>query len=284
MNWFIFSLLGAVFMTAYALAIRLFLKDKGDARTFTFITTLFGGLVLLFFLPFEKIIYIFNFQIITVLILLSFAFAIVDLLFIRGRQLEEVSVVSILVQLGNFWALIGGAIILKETITVSKIIAVSLIVFGSILLIWQRQKIILSKGKYFIILASILFTLSSFVDKKMSAYFSASLYKAILFFIEAVILFLLFLPGKFRAIKEEFKLQGKAIIFVGPLLSLAMFFLVKAFQAGGEASKVLPVFSLSLAFSVLAGIIFLKERKNIPKKIIAMILVFIGTLLLQIFQ
>jgi len=270
-------------MTAYALSIRLLLKDKGDSKTFTFITTLFGGIAILFLLPFEKITYLFNFQIIIVLLLLSFSFAVTDLLFIRGRQLEEVSIVSILVQLGNFWALVGGTLIFKEALTMSKIVAVSIIVLGSILLIWHKQKITLTKGKYFIILATILFTLSSFVDKKMSIYFSASLYKGLLFIIEAIILFLFFLPKKFQAIKNEFELHGKVIIIVGPLLSLAMFFLIKAFQSGGEASKVLPVFSLSLAFSVLAGIIFLKERENIPKKIIAMILVLIGTVLLQVF-
>ena len=238
-------------MTVYALSIRLLLKDKGDSKTFTFITTLFGGIVILFLLPFEKISYVFNFQIIIVLLLLSFAFAITDLLFIRGRQLEEVSNVSILVQLGNFWSLIGGAIIFKEVLTMSKLIAVGLIVLGSILLVWHKQKIKLTRGKYLIILATLLFTLCSFVDKKLSSYFSASLYKGLLFISEAMILFL--------------------------------FFLIKAFQAGGEASKVLPVFSLSLVFSVLAGIIFLKEREHIIKKIVSMILVLIGVFLLQMF-
>ena len=59
-------------MTAYALFIRILLKDKGDSQTFTFITTLFGGIAILFLLPFEKITYVFNFRIILVLLLLAF--------------------------------------------------------------------------------------------------------------------------------------------------------------------------------------------------------------------
>ncbi len=270
-------------MTAYGLAIRILLHGRGDAKAFTFITTFFGGLAVLLVLPFEKISYLFNPQVIFVLIILPLSYAATDLLFIRGRQLEEVSVVSILVQLSNFWALLGGAFIFKEILTVSKIVGVSLIVLGSILLIWQGQRINLSKGKILILLAALLFSINSFVDKEMGKYFSASLYRSIMFFLEAMALFVFFLPGKVQAVKKEFKLQGKAIIFVGPLLSLSMFCLLKAFQVGGEASRVLPAFSLSLAFSVIAGIIFLKERDFLFKKIAALILVLAGTCLLQAF-
>lgn len=280
--WFVYSLLGAILMTAYGLAIRLFLKDKGDSKTFTFITTLFGGIVILLLLPLEKITYLFNIQLIIIFLFLSLSYAITDLLFIRGRQLEEVSIVSILGQLSNFWALIGGTLIFKEALTLPKIIGVSLIVVGNISLVLRKQSISLSKGKCLILLATILFTINSFVDKKLSLYFSASLYKGILFILEAIMLFVFFLPQKIKAIKKEFKIQGRAIIIVGPLLSLAVFFLMKAFQSGGEASRVLPVFGLSLVFSVMAGILFLNEKGDLLKKIVAMILVLIGTYVLQL--
>ena len=282
MSWFIFSLLGAICMTAYGLAIRLFLKDKGDSKTFTFITTLFGGLALLLLLPFEKLKYLFTPQIIFVLLFLSLLYALTDLSFIRGRQLEEVSIVSILVQLGNFWALIGGALFLKEPLTFYKILGVGLIILGSVLLVWHKQKISLSKGKYYVIIGTILFTINSFADKVFSPYFSASLYKAILFMLEALMLFTFFLPNRITSIKKEFKRQGKTIIFVRPFLSLAVFFLFRAFQAGGEASKVLPVYSLSLVFSVIAGVLFLNEKDNFLKKLTAMVLVLIGTYVLQL--
>lgn len=269
-------------MTAYGLAIRLFLKDKGDSKTFTFITTLFGGIALLLLLPFEQLKYLLTPQVIIVLLLLSLCYALTDLSFIRGRQLEEVSIVSILVQLGNFWALVGGTLIFKETLTFNKILGVGLIVLGSILLVWHKQKITMSKGKYLVILGTILFTINSFADKVFSPYFSASLYKAIIFILEALMLFTFFLPHRITAVKKEFKIQGKTIIFVGPFLSLAVFFLFRAFQTGGEASKVLPVYSLSLVFSVIAGILFLNEKSNLTKKIIAMVLVLVGTYILQL--
>ncbi len=283
MTWFIYSLLGAVLMSAYSLSIRLLLKDKGDAGTFTFITTFFGGLAIIFLLPFEKIRYFFNIPILIAFIALPFLYALTDLLFIRGRQLEEVSIVSILIQLGNFWSLMGGTLIFKESLTTNKIIGVGLIIIGSILLIWHKQKIRLSKGKYLIILATILFTANAFASKEMVNYFSTSLYIFIAFLLEALVLFVFFLPGKYQAIKKEFKVQGKTIILVGPLLSLAVFCLLRAFQVGGEASRVLPVYSLSLVFSVLAGTILLGEKGNFIKKLIAMSLAFAGTYFLQVF-
>lgn len=282
MTWFIYSLLGAILMTAYGLSIRLLLKDRGDARTFTFITTFFGGISVLFLLPFEKLTLVFDPRMLIIPVLLAGSYALTDFSFISGRQLEEVSVVSILVQLGNFWALLGGSIIFKEVLTLNKLAGVSLIVLGSVILVWQKTRIILSKGKYYILLGTLLFTINSLVDKSLSRYFSASLYKGVLLLLEALVLFTFFLPQKFKAISAEFKIQGKKIILVGPLLSLSLFFLMRAFQVGGEASQVLPVFSLSLAFSVLAGILFLKERNHLAKKLIAMTLVLLGTYLIQL--
>jgi drug/metabolite transporter (DMT)-like permease len=283
MGWFFYALLGALLMTAYSLSIRLLLKDRGDAKTFTFITTSFGCLALFILTLFERPVHVINLQLIGVFILLSFLFAVTDLLFIRGRQLEEVSVVSMLVQFGSLWALIGGFVFLKEPLTARKVIGVLLLIIGNFVLLFNKQKFSLSKGKYLILLATITFTISSFVDKVLSPQYSPSLYKGILFLLESLILYIFFLPNRLKSIRNEINIQGKMIYFVGPLLSFSMFFLIKAFQAGGEASKVLPVFSLSLVFSVLAGIIFLNERNNLVKKILATIIVSIGIYILQLY-
>ena len=65
------------------------------------------------------------------------------------------------------------------------------------------------------------------------------------------------------------------------MIAFAVMFLNKSFEAGGEASKALPVFSLALIFSTLAGIVFLGERGNLGRKILAMVLAFVGAYLIQ---
>ena len=66
------------------------------------------------------------------------------------------------------------------------------------------------------------------------------------------------------------------------MLALGGFFLMKAYQSGGEASRILPVFGLSYVFSSLGGIFILNEKSDIAKKIIALLLVLSGTYILQI--
>lgn len=84
-------------MTFYALSIRIFLKDKGDPRSFTLITTFFGALVLIFLVPFEKISFSSSLPILIILPILALLFSVTDLVFIIGRKLEEVSIVSLFV-------------------------------------------------------------------------------------------------------------------------------------------------------------------------------------------
>lgn len=186
--------------------------------------------------------------------------------------------------MGSIWVLFGGAVFLGETITLTKLIGIFLIIAANVLVIWQGQKIIFSKGIKFIILGTFLFSFGSLVDKSITNNFSPSLYKAVLLIFEVIFLFIFFLKDRIRSIKNEFKLQGLKIIFIGPLLSLALYFLMKAFQEGGEASRVLPIWSLSLIFSTILGIFLLNEKSNLVKKFTALVLVSIGVYLLQVFK
>ncbi|MEI6532615.1 MAG: DMT family transporter [Candidatus Roizmanbacteria bacterium] len=277
----LFALIGACFMTLYSLGIRLFLKDKGDSRSFTLILILSGTVVLCFLLPFEKIHIELSTTFLFLIIPLALLYTVVDLLFIRARQLEQVSVVSTFVQIGNIWALLGGALFFQESITVLKIISVIAIVFGNVLLSWNGKRINISKGLYLILVASFLFTLGNFIDKWYASFISPSLYKLILFIIEVIILSIFFVPNPVKSVVKEYELQGWKALFVGPFLALAVYFLVKAFESGGEASRILPIFGLAQVFAVIAGIVILGERKNCIKKILASIIVLIGAYLLN---
>jgi uncharacterized membrane protein len=53
-----------------------------------------------------------------------------------------------------------------------------------------------------------------------------------------------------------------------------------AYQSGALLSQLSPVTKLSTVVTVLLGIIFLKERDNLPRKIIATILATAGGILL----
>lgn len=268
-------------MTAYGLLIRLLLKDKGDSKIFTIITTFVGGLTLLLFIPFEPLKFQFNLSTILILIFLAALFGLTDLFFIRGRQLEEASRAVIVLQIGSVWSLLGGALFVHEPITINKIVGILFIIFGNALIVWTDKKIHFTKGALYIIIGTFLFTIGSIIDKQLISLFSPAFYKGGLFILEALILFVL-IPQSAQRIKKELKIQGKIVLVVGPVLIFALYFMMKAFLSGGEVSRILPVFSLSLVFTVIISILFLGERKNVWQKILAMIIVFIGTYFLSL--
>lgn len=163
-----------------------------------------------------------------------------------------------------------------------KVVGVFLIVAGNLIVLWRKQKLDFSKGLQMIILASFLFVTGSFVDKFMvTDILSPALYKSAIFFLASFWVFVL-VPKRVARIKKELRLQKQAVIIAGGLLGLSLYFLVKGFQTG-EASRVLPISSFSLIFSVLGGIFFLREKERMKQKILGAIVAFAGMFLLRFF-
>lgn len=276
MNWFLYSLLGAILTAVYQLLSRALLRDKGDSLAFTFVTTIFGAFVLVFFLPWERPVYSFSPFLIAVILSLALIYALDDWLFIKARQLEEASKVAIAIQSNHFWSLLGGLLIFSERLTWAKLLGVSLIVSANLAILWQSGRLRPSRGFMLGLLGVFVFVGYSFVDKALLRVFSPNFYKALLLSIESVWLFLALGRRRFGRSLSEIRLQGWSIVIVGPLLSVALLSVARAFQAGGEASRVLPVLSLSTVLVTLGGAFFLGEKGGLARKILTAFAAFVG--------
>jgi transporter family protein len=278
--WFIYAIISALFMSTYALLIRYTLKDKGDPIVFTVIIQFIISLALVALIPFENVTYSFTPTNILVLILAIIGTAILAILFTKGRQLEQASNVSIGVQVGRVWNLIGAALILGEPVTIYKIIGVGLIILGNILISWRGQKLKLTKGMLFVITGALIFATVNFGDKYLLKTFSTAFYNLLLYSVSSLLL-LGSIGFNFKKIKEEIKLHGPIVFLIGAVFALGMYFFQFALKLG-EVSRVVPANSSSIIFTVLAGIILLGERDNLLKKLMAGIIVFTGVYLLII--
>ena len=278
--WYIFAFLSAIFSTTYTLLMRTILKDKGDPKVFAVLLQFIIALTLLFLIPFEETTYLFNPTNLVILFFVILGTAVIAILFVRGRQLEEASNVPIGIQTSRVWNLIGAALILGEPITTYKILGVTLIIIGNLLVLYKGQKIKLSKGMVIIIIASLLFATINFGDKYLLRTFSTALYNFILYSVSSIILFA-FIGLDFKKIKNEYKLHGPISLLVGMVFGVNMYFFQKAIQLG-EVSRVAPINGISIIFTVLLGILLLNEKENLWKKILAAIIVFTGAYLLII--
>ncbi|MDP3093555.1 MAG: GRP family sugar transporter [bacterium] len=279
MNWFFYALLSAVFISVFSVLARVFLKGKGDAVAFVFLIDFLSAFFLIPIVFLEQKYYRLDLNLLVFIIFVTLIYAVTDILFIKARQMEEVSTVSMVVQAGLVWSLFGGAIFFRESLLLNKIAGVCLIAAGNIVALWQGQGIKLSRGLKLLFLATLLFTVSSLIDKYMVGnVFSPALYKTFTFLITSFWIFC-FMPNRVKRIKDELKLQKWTVVLTGLSFCLGIFFFIKALQVG-EASRVLPVQNISLILSVLAGIFILKEKERLWQKIVGLLVVFIGVLCL----
>lgn len=281
MNWFFYALGAAGLMAAYQVSARAFLRVSNDSSAFTFITVVLGGLTALPFLLFEEFRLSLSLPRLILLLTVGLIFAAIDLVFSRARQLEEVSRMAIAIQTGFFWNLLFGWLFFSEVLKAQKLAGVLLIGLGNLIVIWRGQRLRLTTGFSLAVLGVFLFNISSGLSKDLINDFSPVFYIAATSLLEGLIIYLfLGLKAKERIVRE-FESHQAMVLLVGPLLAYATILLNKAFESGGEFSKVLPIFSLALVFSTLGGIFFLGEKEHLYRKVGAMLLAFAGAYLIQ---
>jgi drug/metabolite transporter (DMT)-like permease len=177
--------------------------------------------------------------------------------------------------------IILGIIIFREKITHIELIGISLIMFGGALISFKKNKFKINKYIWSIMGASLFFALAMMIDVRISEQFNLAFYFFMLYLIPAVLIII----GKkitFTELKEEFFKTGnspKFFLIAGTTSSLGMLFYLLALRQG-QVSIVAPLSSITVLLNVLAGYIFLKEKKDPLKRIFAAALVIGGVFLL----
>ncbi|MCL4200109.1 DMT family transporter [Patescibacteria group bacterium] len=202
-----------------------------------------------------------------------------DYLLLVSTKYADLADTSILLPLSNFWTLLIAAIFLGETVSVQKMIAVALIIVGSMLTIMTTGKIVINRGILAITLYGICAALMNSIDKGISNAFAIPLYAAISYGASAIALFLLLGTKRVARIQEEWKLQGWWLSTIGVLWALFSFMLLSAYRHG-DVSSVVPFTRLFIVVTTFYSLIVLKERARFVQKLIGSIIVTSGAILL----
>lgn len=105
-------------------------------------------------------------------------------------------------------------------------------------------------------------------------------YVAIMSFLPGVVLILLF-PKKLKQAKKLALSKTSRLMFV-----FSLFYAIQAvtyylsYQSGAPISHLSPITKSSIILTVIFAAVFLNEKKNLPKKVLASIIVTVGVLLL----
>jgi transporter family protein len=246
---------------------------------------LFFGIAVLFLLPFALFHPSFDLSALKYGILSGFIYSISFVLYVKSLSIGEASLVGPLYNFNVFFLLILTSIFLKEPFTISKVIGLSLLVYGASFLnrqenlykslysLFKRKDTLFMMGSSFLI--AIGRTIDGFVVGKIDPLF----YCFFLYLVISVYQFFYILLRK--EVKEVFKLLKEKTLLVtiaAGINAYSYMFLLIAFRSI-DVSIAEPLSMLSMLVTLfLAKNVF---KEDIRKRIIGVIIMILGAWILN---
>lgn len=276
-DWVIFAIIAGLFSNAFSYFSRLFLKDAGDSTAWAwFFET---GRVILF-----SIVLFFDFYLQpsiktwVLLALIGLTEFVSVYFYMKMHAYAELSISSILSRSRMVWIPVIAFLLFGEILNTSQYLGI-LVLFVGLSLAISPKKWFVDRGAVYANIAAVIIALNVVLIKEATPYASAPVLMVAASF-PSVFLFPLLMKNPLRRLpgfsRDKFGLKAFSVV----MQFLSAYFLVLALQKG-EVSIVNSIYQGMMIFAVLAGIIFLKERTNIIKKILGSIVALLGVLLLK---
>lgn len=208
-------------------------------------------------------------------------YAISDRVNTTVRSGIEASTFNILLQVSTTFMILAGFIFFKEEFILHQFIGAILIVVSNIFLFYKKGEFKMNRYIGLSVIANISFTIALFLDVNISDSFNLPIYVALTLGIPSLLIAIVE-KIRFSEIKTEFKNgDKKAILITGICWGFMIVAQLRAYQIG-NVSIVAAISALTVIANVIVGYIFLKERGNLLKKMIAAILIVISVVLIKI--
>lgn len=280
-NWVFYVILYIVLSTIFTQFYKISTKNLNNAGALTVVLEIIGVIAALLICPFFEIKFPSDIKIYAFLGLSIIFYAITDRVNTTVRSGIEASTFSMLKQLSTTFMILAGIILAKEDFILHKFIGAMLIIFSNVFIFYQKGKFKMNRYIWLGVLANIAYTIALFLDVNISDNFNLPFYVALTLGIPALLICLVE-RIKFSEIKNEFKNADKKVIFTtGITWSLSIIAVLRAYQLQ-NVSIVAPIGSLTVLSNVIVGYLFLNEKDNLLRKIIAGILIVISIVLIKI--
>lgn len=285
LNWFHLVLIYVATNTVSKVIQKLALKQEEVDPTALCAYFMFTvGVFTLPFLFFEQIVFSWDIRAWSAILFSSVLYSACMALFFHAMKLLEVSQVETIATTRSIWVMVLGILFFQESFSYSKFTGVFLIFLGLAIVYWDKGKFKSFEKPHFYTLAyAVMISGAYALDKYALNYFSVGLYQVIIYTIPAFFI-IIFMPGTFAKIKPLMKPQKSTyfILLCCCFQMVSTLALYRAYQIGGELSVVGPLTQLTTVFTILTGIIFLKERWNLKKKIWGVSLALLGVLFIKV--
>ncbi len=276
-NWVFYVILYTIFTQFYKIST----KNLNNAGALTVVLEIIGVIAALLICPFFEIKFPSDIKVYAFLGLSIIFYAITDRVNTTVRSGIEASTFSMLKQLSTTFMILAGIILAKEDFILHKFIGAMLIIFSNVFIFYKKGEFKLNRYIWLGVLANIAYTIALFLDVNISDNFNLPFYVALTLGIPALLICLVE-RIKFSEIRNEFKNADKKVIFTtGITWSLSIIAVLRAYQLQ-NVSIVAPIGSLTVLSNVIVGYLFLNEKDNLLRKIMAGILIVISIVLIKI--
>lgn len=276
-SWLILAILAGLTSNLFHLANRIILKRDEDIEMnswFFEVSKLLIFLIAAFF-DFHLIM---NWKVLLIIIVVGIEEIINIYLFMKMHKFTHLSISTIISRSRLIWVPIIALIFLHEKLLVKEYMGI-FILFAGITIASAPHKIFLDKGIQTFYLFSLGSSLQTVLLKGVTSYLSPSVTMIVVSFPAAI-----YYSIKIKNLREkmgEFLKQNLHLKVISIIASsLSSFFLLVALKYG-TASKVNAIYQSMLIFSIIAGVIWLKETKDMGRKIIGGTITLVGVLLLS---
>jgi len=213
----------------------------------------------------------------------SAIWAIYSILSSISTKNTEASIRAPLSQSKLLWAVLFGAMILREVITWQHALAVFVIFIGVSILLWHPEKrfgSLKDVGVQWTLFAAVFSALAAIADKYALGFFSVEFYGFLVYLFPALIL-LAFTPNQGSDIKHLLK-TSKLKILVASIIGVVSYYATLKVYSALEISVAYPLLQVSTLLVVFGGILFFKEKGNVWQKIAAAVIVIAGSIWLKL--
>ncbi len=279
MNWFWLTIVYLVFLTTAQLINKKSLNHL-DIDEIVFGASVQVATCVVSFVLALSTGWNFNFNSVSVPLLIgmgiTYFFAVS--LYYTGLKKTELSLASILESTGSIYSLILGVLLLHESFAMTKLLGIILIVIAVLIVSVKNKVGSFNKYSWIILISIFFYALGAIFDKKLNTFGNPLSYLTLSFATAGISMLLIYFKRTKKAFKETFRNKNFwiGISMNGLLYSLGFWALFEAYNRGGEVSRMFPI-TLSMSVIIpLLGIVFLKERDNIVKKLIAVAVMVSG--------
>lgn len=276
MGWIILSTLSGLSSSLFNYVNRYVLKANGDSTSFAWWFEVLRVIIFLIILPFDNFI-IWSHKTIFLLLLIGIIEVFSVYFFMKMHSFSELSISSIVLRLRIVWIPIFAFFLVGEKLSLKEYLGIFIILIG-LSFVTSPKKFFVDKGVKLALLSTVITALLSTVIKMATPLASASVI-SIAMGLPAILVFPLLAKSWGSRIRSFYRKSIAGVSFAIFFNSISMYLQISALRIG-PVGKVMAILQAMSIVSVLMGIFFLNEKKDVGKKIAGSLIVLFGVFIL----